>query len=78
MNDKIGKYFLDLNKLHKLEDKEERKQIHSYYKDMLYAFGDGRNDMAESIKWTLINSGYLLNNEQITRDLKINSVLNGD
>jgi hypothetical protein len=45
---------------------------------MLYAFGDGRNDMAESIKWTLINSGYLLNNEQITRDLKINSVLNGD
>jgi hypothetical protein len=78
MNDKIGKYFLDLNKLHKLEDKEERQQIHGYYKDMLYAFGDGRNDMAESIKWTLINSGYLLNNEQITRDLKINSVLNGD
>jgi hypothetical protein len=78
MNDKIGKYFLDLNKIHKLEDKEERQAIHTYYKDMLYAYGDGRNEMAESIKWTLINSGYLLNNDQIKRDEKINDILNGD
>ena len=78
MNDKIGKYFLDLNKIHKLEDKEERQAIHNYYKDMLYAYSDGRSDMAESIKWTLINSGYLLNNEQVTRDKKINIILDGD
>jgi len=73
----INKYFLDLDKLHKLEDKEERQQIHSYYKDMLYSFADGRKDMAESIMWTLINSGYLLDN-QINRDRKINSILDGN
>ena len=78
MSDKIDKYFLDLNKLHKLEDKNERQAIHTYYKDMLYAYGDGRTDMADSIKWTLINSGYLLNNDQVKRDEKINTILNGN
>jgi hypothetical protein len=72
----INKYFLDLNKIHKLEDKEERQQIHTYYKDMLYAYADKRLDMAESIKWTLINSGFLLNNDQVKRDEKINEILN--
>ena len=71
----INKYFLDLNKIHKLEDKEERQQIHNYYKDMLYAFADGRKDMAESIMWTLINSGYLLDNNQFVREEKLNEIL---
>ena len=74
----INKYFLDLDKLHRLEDKEERQQIHNYYKDMLYCFSDNRRDMAESIMWTLINSGYLLDNDQINRDKKINSILDGN
>ena len=72
----ISKYFLDLNKLHRLEDNEERQQIHSYYKEMLYAYADSRKDMAESIKWTLINSGYLLNNDQFKRDEKLSEILN--
>jgi len=72
---KINKYFLDLNKIHKLEDKEERNHIHSYYKDMLYAYSDNRLDMAESIKWTLINSGYLLDNNQFVREEKLNEIL---
>lgn len=71
----INKYFLDLNKIHKLEDKEERQQIHNYYKDMLYAYSDKRVDMAESIKWTLINSGYLLDNNQFVREEKLNEIL---
>ena len=71
----INKYFLDLNKIHKLEDKEERNHIHSYYKDMLYAYSDKRVDMAESIKWTLINSGYLLDNNQFIREEKLNEIL---
>jgi hypothetical protein len=71
----INKYFLDLNKIHKLEDKDERQQIHSYYKDMLYAYSDKRVDMAESIKWTLINSGYLLDNNQFVREEKLNEIL---
>jgi hypothetical protein len=72
----ISKYFLDLDKIQKLRDKVERDQIHSYYKDMLYAYSDKRLDMAESIKWTLINSGFLLNNDQVKRDEKINEILN--
>ena len=71
----INKYFLDLNKIHKLEDKEERHQIHIYYKDMLYAYTDKRVGMAESIKWTLINSGYLLDNNQFVREEKLNEIL---
>ena len=71
----ICKYFLNLNKLHQLEDKEERNHIHSYYKDMLYAYVDKRSDMAESIKWTLINSGYLLDNNQFIREEKLNEIL---
>jgi hypothetical protein len=71
----INKYFLDLNKIHKLEDKDERQQIHNYYKDMLYAYSDKRVDMAESIKWTLINSGYLLDNNQFIREEKLNEIL---
>ena len=66
---------IDLNKIHKLEDKDERQQIHSYYKDMLYAYSDKRVDMAESIKWTLINSGYLLDNNQFIREEKLNEIL---
>jgi hypothetical protein len=46
---KIENYYLDLNKLHKLEEKEERDQIHSYYKDMLYSIQDGRKEMGISI-----------------------------
>jgi hypothetical protein len=71
----ISRYFLDLDKLHKLRDKVERDQIHSYYKDMLYAYSDKRLDMAESIKWTLINSGYLLDNNQFIREEKLNEIL---
>ena len=71
----ICKYFLNLNKIHKLEDKEARHHIHSYYKDMLYAYSDKRVDMAESIKWTLINSGYLLDNNQFIREEKLNEIL---
>jgi hypothetical protein len=31
--------------------------------------------MAESIKWTLINSGYLLDNNQFIREEKLNEIL---
>jgi hypothetical protein len=65
---KVENYYLDLNKLHKLEYKEERDQIHSYYKDMLYSFQDGRKEMGISIMNTLIKSGYLVDyrNEKLT------------
>ena len=71
---KVENYYLDLNKLHKLENKEDRDQIHSYYKDMLYSVQDGRKEMGISIMNTLIKSGYLID----YRDEKINDILDGN
>jgi hypothetical protein len=69
---KIENYYLDLNKLHKLENKEDRDQIHSYYKDMLYSVQDGRKEMGISIMNTLLIGGYLID----VRDKKIEDILN--
>jgi hypothetical protein len=69
----IENYYLDLNKLKKLK-KEEKDQIHSYYKDMLYCFHDGRKEMAQSIMNTLYKSGYLID----SRDEKLNEILDGN
>lgn len=74
----IGKYYLDLDKVSKLDSKEERQNIHSYYRDMLYAYQEGREDMGKSIMNTLINSEYLLDHEQIGRERKLNNVFDGD
>lgn len=71
---KVENYYLDLNKLHKLEDKDERDQIHSYYKDMLYSIQDGRKEMAISIMNTLIKGGYLID----YRDEKLGELLDGN
>jgi len=71
---KVENYYLDLNKLHKLEAVEERDQIHSYYKDMLYSFQDGRKEMAISIMNTLIKSGYLVD----SRNEKLTELLDGN
>lgn len=71
---KVENYYLDLNKLHKLEDKDERDQIHSYYKDMLYSIQDGRKEMAISIMNTLIKGGYLID----YRNEKLEEILDGN
>lgn len=71
---KIENFYLDLNKVYKLEDKQERDQIHSYYKDMLYSIQDGRKEMGISIMNTLIKSGYLVD----SRDEKLTDILNGN
>lgn len=75
---KIENYYLDLNKVQQLEDKEERQQIHSYYKDMLYSIQDGRKEMAMSMMYTLINAGYLFNHDQVSRDEKLTEILDGN
>lgn len=71
---KIENYYLDLNKVHDLENKEERDQIHSYYKDMLYSYQEGRKEMAISIMNTLFRTGYLID----LRDEKITEILDGN
>ena len=70
----IGNYYLDINKVMKIESKEEREQIHNYYKDMLYCHHDQRLDMANSILKTLLNGGYLID----SRNEKIDEILDGN
>jgi hypothetical protein len=67
----ITKYYLSLDKISELKSEGEKKIIHEYYKDMLYAIQDGRNILATSIFNTLKNGGYLIN----IRDEKIDKVL---
>ena len=78
MKEKYSRFYLNLEKVSKLEDKDERDIIHSYYRDMMYCFADGRSEMGESMMHTLINAGYLLDHDQVSRDNKINEVLDGN
>lgn len=67
----FGNYFLDLEKVSDIESKHERETIHNYYREMMFAFQEGREEMGKSIMNTLINAGYLIDN----RDDKINKIL---
>jgi hypothetical protein len=65
-------FYLDLRKISILS-KKESDIIHNYYRDMLYAFQDGRNSMGNSILYTLLKNGYLID----IREEKINNIING-
>jgi len=67
---KIERYCLNLHAV-KMLDEKERDVIHSYYKDMLYCFHDGRKEMAQSIMNTLLLGGYLID----MMDKKIGEIL---
>ena len=70
---KIENYYLDLQGMKDLDEKE-KDIIHSYYKDMLYSFQDGRKEMGISIMNTLIKGGYLID----YRNEKIDEILDGN
>lgn len=69
---KASDYYLDIDKVSKLQSEDERNRIHNYYTDMLiYASEDGRLSIAISIKNTLIKAGYLIQ----VRDENIEKIL---
>ncbi len=69
---KASDYYLDIDKVSKLQFEDERNRIHNYYTDMLiYASEDGRLSIAISIKNTLIKAGYLIQ----VRDENIEKIL---
>ena len=70
---KIENYYLDLRKTQSL-DNGEREVIHGYYKEMLYSFQDGRDQIAISIMHTLLMGGYLLD----YRNEKLEEILDGN
>ena len=69
----LSQNYQDLEKVNSLE-KEIANKIHEYYRDMIYAYEDGRKNISTSLFNTLYQSGYLKN----TRDEKITELLNGD
>lgn len=70
---KLENYYLDLNKIGSLSV-EDKKVIHEYYRDMIYAHNDGRTSVSVSLFLTLYNNGYLVD----IRSEKINNILNED
>ena len=68
---KFDNYYLDLEKVNIIQDKEEKEQIHRYYMDMMHCFSDNRNSMGMSLFNTLSQSGYL----KEVRSEKIDKIL---
>jgi len=56
---KYENYYLDIDKVSKLNTEDDKRQIHDYYRDMLHSFSDSRTGMATSLFNTLFNNGYL-------------------
>jgi hypothetical protein len=58
---KFDNYYLDLEKVNSIQDKEEKEQIHRYYMEMMHSFCDGssRTSIGMSLFNTLNQSGYL-------------------
>lgn len=67
----IEDYYLDLDKVAKLESAGERTAIHNYYRDMLTY----DKSSAVSIMNTLLRGGFLKNVTQEEREEKIETIL---
>lgn len=67
----IDTYYLDLEKVSKLQTTEERDRIHSYYMDMMSCFSDNRKSIGTSIFYTLYQAGFL----KEIRDEKLDKIL---
>jgi hypothetical protein len=70
---KFDNYYLDLEKVNTIEDKEEKEQIHRYYMEMMICFSDGgsRASIGGSLFNTLHQAGYL----KEVRSEKIDKIL---
>lgn len=73
----FGKYYLDLDKVNGLKDKEEIERIHTYYRDMINCCEENRATSANSFFNTLDRAGYIKNYEQEERASKIGEIITG-
>ena len=74
----LSNYYLDLDKVSKITNEEDRSRIHDYYKDMLSYTDTGTfNNMATSIFNTLDMAGYIKDRLKENRDEKIGELING-
>lgn len=67
----IDTYYLDLEKVSKLQTTEERDRIHTYYMDMMNCFSENRKSIGISIFYTLYQAGFL----KEIRDEKLDKIL---
>ena len=67
----IDTYYLDLEKVSKLQTTEERDRIHAYYMDMMNSFYESRKSIGISIFYTLYQGGFL----KEVRDEKLDKFL---
>lgn len=67
----IDTYYLDLEKVSKLQTTEERDRIHTYYMDMMSSFSENRKSIGTSIFYTLYQAGFL----KEIRDEKLDKIL---
>ena len=67
----VENYYLNLDKIDKIETIEERNRIHEMYREMLFAQSESRGTMFKSFFQTLYNNGYLVD----IRDDKIDKLL---
>lgn len=72
--DRVSKYYLDLDKINNMPSLEEKEMIHSYYRDMLNYFEEGRDAIANSYFNTLDKGGYIKDRESEDRDKKIDMI----
>jgi hypothetical protein len=71
----IEDYYLDLKKISLLVNEDERQNIHTYYRDLMNTFAEGRNKEAQTLMNTLVKGGYLKHFPQEERDEKIEVIL---
>ena len=71
----IEDYYLDLRKISHLINEDDRQNIHSYYRDLMIAFAEGRNKEAQTLMNTLVKGGYLKHFSQEERDEKLEVIL---
>jgi hypothetical protein len=70
----LDNYYLNLEKVGLLTNKEDRNRIHDMYRDMLYSYEENRLIIAKSFFNSLLRNGYLND----IRNEKIDLILDGD
>ena len=75
--DDFKKYYLDLKSLYKLEDKDYRDVVNSYYQTILCYIGERQSESAnyKSVFNTLLKTGLLKNIDEESRSEKIDEII---
>ncbi len=71
----INNYALNLKKVNKIKNLDDKNQIHNYYRDMIGYYDEGRTKLSDNIFQTLNRSGYLIDIQSADRDNKLKKIV---